>query len=175
MQADAEHQQDDADFRELLRQALVGIEAGRIGADRDTGEEVADKRRDAQAVCDRAEDKRQADADNDRRNQGRCMRHGAGRLVVAATKLAVRARCGNSPERYARLRQQRSDKYRRTMPVPPFAPILDAARTRHGAADLETRLPTPKTPDELAATPDERYLSEMSRRGFRAGLQHSLR
>ena len=60
------------------------------------------------------------------------------------------------------------------MPVPPFAPILDAARTRHGAAGLEARLPTPKTPAELAATPDERYLSEMSRRVFRAGLKHSL-
>jgi len=60
------------------------------------------------------------------------------------------------------------------MPVPPFAPILDAARTRHGAAGLEARLPTPKTPAELSATPDERYLSEMSRRVFRAGLKHSL-
>jgi len=60
------------------------------------------------------------------------------------------------------------------MPVPPFAPILDAARTRHGAAGLEARLPTPKTPAELAATPDDRYLSEMSRRVFRAGLKHSL-
>src|SRR5437763_12557160 len=60
------------------------------------------------------------------------------------------------------------------MSVPPFAPILDAARTRHSAAGLEARLPTPKTPAELAATPDERYLSEMSRRVFRAGLKHSL-
>src|SRR5689334_7688099 len=60
------------------------------------------------------------------------------------------------------------------MPVPPFATILDAARTRHGAAGLEARLPAPKSPAELAATPDDRYLSEMSRRIFRAGLKHSL-
>ena len=60
------------------------------------------------------------------------------------------------------------------MPVPPFAPILDAARTRHGAAGLETRLPQPETTAELAAAPDDRYLSEMSRRVFRAGLKHSL-
>jgi 3-methyladenine DNA glycosylase Tag len=60
------------------------------------------------------------------------------------------------------------------MPVPPFATILDAARTRHGAAGLEARLPAPKSPAELAATPDDRYLSEMSRRVFRAGLKHSL-
>ena len=60
------------------------------------------------------------------------------------------------------------------MSVPPFATILDAARTRHGAAGLEARLPTPKTPAELAAMPDDRYLSDMSRRVFRAGLKHSL-
>ncbi|MBV9152385.1 MAG: DNA-3-methyladenine glycosylase I [Alphaproteobacteria bacterium] len=60
------------------------------------------------------------------------------------------------------------------MPVPPFAPILDAARTRHGAEALEARLPKPKSVAELAATPDDRYLSDMSRRIFRAGLKHSL-
>jgi len=56
----------------------------------------------------------------------------------------------------------------------PFAPILDAARTRLGAAALEARLAQPKTPAALATTPDDRYLSEMSRRVFRAGLKHSL-
>ena len=56
----------------------------------------------------------------------------------------------------------------------PFATILDAARTRHGAAALEARLPTPKTPAELKATPDDRYLSQMSLRVFRAGLKHSM-
>lgn len=60
------------------------------------------------------------------------------------------------------------------MPVPRFAPILDAARTRHGAEALEARLPMPKSAAELATTPDERYLSDMSRRIFRAGLKHSL-
>lgn len=60
------------------------------------------------------------------------------------------------------------------MALTPFAEILDAARGRHGAAGLEARLPTPKTPDELRATPDDRYLSDMQRRIFRAGLKHSL-
>lgn len=55
-----------------------------------------------------------------------------------------------------------------------FAAILDAARTRHGAAAVEARLPTPKSSTELAATGDDRYLSDMSRRVFRAGLKHSL-
>jgi 3-methyladenine DNA glycosylase Tag len=60
------------------------------------------------------------------------------------------------------------------MALSPFAAILDAARTRHGAAALEARLPTPKTTEQLKATPDDRYLSQMSLRIFRAGLRHSV-
>jgi 3-methyladenine DNA glycosylase Tag len=60
------------------------------------------------------------------------------------------------------------------MSVTPFATILGTARTRHGAASLEARLPRPKTPAELKATPDDRYLSQMSLRIFRAGLKHSV-
>ena len=60
------------------------------------------------------------------------------------------------------------------MSVTPFAAILEAACTRHGAAALEARLPQPQTPEQLTATPDDRYLSQMSLRIFRAGLKHSL-
>jgi 3-methyladenine DNA glycosylase Tag len=60
------------------------------------------------------------------------------------------------------------------MSITPFATILDAARTRHGAAALEARLSQPKSAEQLAATPDDRYLSQMSLRIFRAGLKHSL-
>jgi 3-methyladenine DNA glycosylase Tag len=60
------------------------------------------------------------------------------------------------------------------MTTPPFAEILDAARARHGAAALDERLPRPRTPGELRALPDDRYLSQMSLRTFRAGLRHSL-
>ena len=56
----------------------------------------------------------------------------------------------------------------------PFATILEAARARHGAAALEARLPQPKPPAELKATPDDRYLSQMTRRIFHAGLKHSM-
>ena len=58
--------------------------------------------------------------------------------------------------------------------TPPFAGILDAARARHGAAALDARLPRPKEPQQLRAIPDDRYLSQMSLRIFRAGLRHSL-
>jgi 3-methyladenine DNA glycosylase Tag len=55
-----------------------------------------------------------------------------------------------------------------------FAPILEAARTRLGAAALEARLTRPRSPAELKATSDDRYLSQMELRIFRAGLKHSL-
>src|SRR3954462_11517503 len=60
------------------------------------------------------------------------------------------------------------------MTTPSFAEILDTARTRHGAAALEARLPQQKTQEELRAIPDDRYLSQMSLRIFRAGLKHSV-
>ena len=60
------------------------------------------------------------------------------------------------------------------MSVVPFAKIHDAALSRHGVAALEARLSQPKTADELRATPDDRYLSQMQLRIFRAGLKHSL-
>ncbi len=56
-----------------------------------------------------------------------------------------------------------------------FAPIIERARERSGGdAALAARLPTPKTAAELVAIPDDRYLSLMSLRVFRAGLKHSL-
>jgi len=60
------------------------------------------------------------------------------------------------------------------MSVTPFASILETSRTRHGAAAVEARLPRPKSAAELAATGDDRYLSQMSLRIFRAGLKHSV-
>jgi 3-methyladenine DNA glycosylase Tag len=56
-----------------------------------------------------------------------------------------------------------------------FETILAEARARAGgAAALEQRLPVPKAPDELRALGDDRYLSLMSLRVFRAGLKHSM-
>ncbi|SES12271.1 DNA-3-methyladenine glycosylase I [Halopseudomonas bauzanensis] len=41
-------------------------------------------------------------------------------------------------------------------------------------AALEARLPTPRSADELRALSDDRYLSAMALRVFRAGLKHSV-
>lgn len=46
---------------------------------------------------------------------------------------------------------------------------------RFGSAQaLEARLPVPASAEALRALPDDRYLSQISRRVFRAGLKHSL-
>jgi 3-methyladenine DNA glycosylase Tag len=47
-------------------------------------------------------------------------------------------------------------------------------RRASGTTALDRRLPQPRTPEELRAIPDDRYLSQMSLRIFRAGLKHSL-
>jgi 3-methyladenine DNA glycosylase Tag len=60
------------------------------------------------------------------------------------------------------------------MSAPAFEPILEAARARHGAAALEARMAPPLSVAELEAIGDDRYLSQMSLRIFRAGLKHSL-
>jgi 3-methyladenine DNA glycosylase Tag len=59
--------------------------------------------------------------------------------------------------------------------VIPFEAIEERARERVGSAQaLTDRLPRPKSADELRAVPDDRYLSQMSLRIFRAGLKHSV-
>ncbi|KHL69919.1 3-methyladenine DNA glycosylase [Pseudomonas flexibilis] len=46
---------------------------------------------------------------------------------------------------------------------------------RFGSAEaLEARLPVPASAETLRAVPDDRYLSQISLRVFRAGLKHSL-
>lgn len=56
----------------------------------------------------------------------------------------------------------------------PFGPIKAAAITRIGEAALAERLPALRDAAALAALPDDRYLSLLSLRIFRAGLKHSL-
>ncbi len=61
---DAEHQQDDADFREFVGERLISDEARRIGAGGDACEQVADERGQAQPLGQRPEQKRQRQADD---------------------------------------------------------------------------------------------------------------
>jgi 3-methyladenine DNA glycosylase Tag len=58
--------------------------------------------------------------------------------------------------------------------MPAFDRILEAARRRVGEAELRRRMPAVSTADELCAVADDRYLSLMSRRIFRAGIRYSV-
>ncbi len=61
------------------------------------------------------------------------------------------------------------------MLVIPFEAIEERARERVGGVQaLAERLPRPRSADELRALSDDRYLSQMSLRIFRAGLRHSV-
>ena len=78
MQADAEHQQNDADFGQFRGKALVGDEAGRERADGDAGEQVAHDGGDAQPLGKRAQDEGQRQADDNGGDQWRIVRHRGG-------------------------------------------------------------------------------------------------
>ena len=69
LQADAEHQQDDADLGELLGERAIGDEPGRVRADDEPGDEVADDRRELQPLGDVAADQRRDEAAGEREDQ----------------------------------------------------------------------------------------------------------
>jgi hypothetical protein len=75
MQADAKHQQDDADLGQFIRHALVRDVARRERPDQDAGEQIADQRRDPEAVRQCAECEGQHEADDDHADERRVMRH----------------------------------------------------------------------------------------------------
>jgi hypothetical protein len=66
LQADAEHQQDDADFGQLLGQRRVGDEARRMRSDERTGQEIADDGREANPLGEISQDKRRGEAAGER-------------------------------------------------------------------------------------------------------------
>ncbi len=75
MQADAEHQQHHADIGQLQGQIGVGDKTGGERPDHDTGQKIANQRRQLQPMRQRAQHKSQAEADNDHADQGRMEFH----------------------------------------------------------------------------------------------------
>jgi hypothetical protein len=67
--ADAEHQENDADFRDLLCEAGVGDEARSKGADDNAGNQVADQRGQTETCGKKTEQQRERDCGCDRENQ----------------------------------------------------------------------------------------------------------
>lgn len=55
-----------------------------------------------------------------------------------------------------------------------FKWIYEHAQNHKTGEDIEALMPQPLTRDQLAKVPDDRILSDMMRRVFRAGLKHSL-
>jgi len=55
-----------------------------------------------------------------------------------------------------------------------FTEVIAKAEQRLGKSNLNERLPKVKSAKELMAMPDDRYLSLMCLRIFRAGLKHSM-
>ena len=81
MQADAEHQQHDADFGQLSGQVDIGDEAGCRRADHHPGQQVADQWRHAQAGGDEAEDQRQPEGGGDGGDEAEVMGHLGGGMI----------------------------------------------------------------------------------------------
>ena len=75
MQANAEHQQHDADLGQLSGNDAIGDEAGGEGADRHPRDQVADQRGQAQAIGEEAEEERQGKTDGDGGDERDIMRH----------------------------------------------------------------------------------------------------
>src|SRR5215469_2363672 len=82
--------------------------------------------------------------------------------------------CCPAASRYSGASAEPDQDGARSMAASSFGPILEAARTRIGAGALEARLSKPRSTAELKAMTDDRYLSQMELRIFRAGLKHSL-
>ncbi len=71
MQPDAEHQQDDADFGELVGHVLVADIARRERPDQHAGEQIADQRRHAETMRQCAKREGQHEADDDQGDERR--------------------------------------------------------------------------------------------------------
>ncbi len=98
VQADAEHQQDDADLGQLLGEARVGDEARRVRPDEQAGQQIADDRRQPEPVRDVAQDERRRQAAGERQDQvgtRACLipSSRAGQLCRRAARAALSASC----------------------------------------------------------------------------------
>ena len=92
MQADAEHQQDDADLGQLRGEIGIGDESRRERTDRDARDQVADERRQAHACGEVSKGEREHEADGDQRDEFGFVGHGA---TVARSRAEARPTGGS--------------------------------------------------------------------------------
>ena len=100
LQADAEHQQDDADLGELLGDLRVGDESRRVRTDQRAREQIADDRRQARALREVAENQRGREAAGERQDQIEVVHR---RIVLRQIDLALE-RAGSATSCGGRLR-----------------------------------------------------------------------
>ena len=91
MEPDAEHQQDDAELGELVGEVLVGDEAGGERPDGDAGDQVADQRRELEAVRHRAECPGERERNHNGGNQRGVMRHETWLFSVVSRQLLLQS------------------------------------------------------------------------------------
>jgi hypothetical protein len=75
MQADAEHEKDDADLGKLLGQYGIGDETRRMRPDGDASEQITDQRREPKFLRNHAEGKRDHEGQRQHRDKRCIMRH----------------------------------------------------------------------------------------------------
>jgi hypothetical protein len=86
MQADAEHEEDDAHLGELARQLAVGDQTEGERAGEDAGDQIPDEGRQPQPVRGEPEDEGEDEGGGDSRDQCRLMRHCSPRLTFSGHK-----------------------------------------------------------------------------------------
>lgn len=59
-----------------------------------------------------------------------------------------------------------------TAPLPTFDELHERAVQRKGKANLEERMPSPNSAEQLLRMPDDRYLAAMARAAFSSGFKH---
>ena len=77
MQADAEHQQHDADFGELRSEVHIGDKTGRCRPDQDSGHEITDQGRQLDPFGDEAEYQRRTETGGEGGDEGDIVFHAA--------------------------------------------------------------------------------------------------
>ena len=90
MQAHAEHQQDDADLRQLGRKGGVGDEPGGVRTDSDARNQITDERRQLQPIGQHSEHEGQYEAPDQGGNQAVGMRHRRSRIGLVCLSMGER-------------------------------------------------------------------------------------
>ena len=114
LKADAEHQQNDADFGKLFGDFRVGDESGSVRADQSAGKQIADDRGEAGAMCEVTQNQGGGEAAGQRQDQIQVVHR---RIVLRQIHLS---RCRGLGDR--RFRRTAQGCFARLLASHPFVP-----------------------------------------------------